>query len=168
MNRIFLRELVAGERSRLRPMSFDDTDLVVAWRNDPEISKWFFGETRFTSDGHENWLAKRLHSDDEFNWIIEDEKRVPIGTIAIYNIDWPNGVAEFGRIVIGDERAKGKGYAAESVRLAAEWARKAGLCKLFLLVKSSNHRAIQLYLNTGFRKVSDQNDVDRMELLVSE
>ena len=149
-------------------MSLDDTDVVVAWRNDPAISKWFFSETKFTVDGHKNWLGKRLASDGDFNWIIEDERGAPIGTIAIYDIDWPNGIAEFGRIVIGEAEAKGKGYAREAIPLVTNAARKAGLYKLFLEVKSSNHRAIQLYLNSGFRKVSDQNGVVRMELLLTD
>jgi RimJ/RimL family protein N-acetyltransferase len=148
-------------------MSLDDTDFVVAWRNDPAISKWFFSEAEFTVEGHQNWLTRRLDSETDFNWTIEEDSR-PIGTIAIYNIDWGTGIAEFGRIVIGESAAKGKGYAFESVRLVAEAARKVGLSKLFLEVKADNQRAIQLYLKSGFRKVSDHGGVVRMELLTSD
>jgi RimJ/RimL family protein N-acetyltransferase len=159
-----LRGPFKGRTTRVRPMTLEDTDHVVAWRNDPAISRWFFGEVSFTADGHRTWLTKRLGSDTDLNWIIEDETGRPIGAVAVYGIDWSSGIAEFGRLAIGEASASGKGHAGEAVGLVVRAAKAAGLNTLFLEVKPDNKHAIALYRRKGFRETSAKPGAVRMEL----
>ena len=71
--------------------------------------------------------------------------------MAIYNIDWPGGTAEFGRLMIGEADAAGRGLAREAtaavVALALE---QLGLQEVYLEVFPSNVRAIKVYEACGF------------------
>jgi hypothetical protein len=40
----------------LRPMTEQDTDLIVAWRNSEEVRKHFIYQGLFTREGHLNWF----------------------------------------------------------------------------------------------------------------
>jgi RimJ/RimL family protein N-acetyltransferase len=158
-----LGRTLSGDRVRLVPLGSEHTDLVVAWRNDAQNARWFLEGAQFTRDGHIAWLAKRVGSETDFNWIIEDSEG-PVGAIGLYDVDWTDRRAEIGRLVLGEPSARGKGYALEAVHLLAEAAQRAGLTMLFLKVKSDNESAIRLYLRTGFQTVSGRDGVDRMEL----
>ena len=88
--------------------------------------------------------------DDDFVFIIEevihadaDAQSRPIGQAALYNIDWASGSAEYGRLMIGEPDAAGRGLAREAtdalVALALE---QLGLREIHLEVIPSNTRAI--------------------------
>ena len=40
----------------LRLMTYDDTDLIVAWRNSDGVRKNFIYQALFTRESHENWI----------------------------------------------------------------------------------------------------------------
>lgn len=51
------------------------------------------------------------------------------------------------------ERYQGKGYGARMLRNAMECARLAGASRIFLEVRPSNARAVELYQHFGFRQI---------------
>jgi len=79
------------------------------------------------------------------------DKSRPIGQVAIYNIDWASGTAEFGRLMIGENGAAGRGLARAAtdavVTLAFE---QLGLQEIYLEVVPGNVRAIKVYEACGF------------------
>ena len=79
----------------------------------------------------------------------------PVGTIGLSHIDGKGGNAEYG-ILIGEERARGKGIARESSDLILDYAFNGlGLHRVSLRVFADNQAAIALYRRLGFRIDTD-------------
>ena len=94
-------------------------------------------------------------------FVIEETETLkrPVGQVALYNIDWEAGRAEFGRLMIGDNEMRGKGVA----RLATEQLLCAalgawGLAEVYLEVLSANTRAQRIYKVCGFTETSRRED----------
>jgi RimJ/RimL family protein N-acetyltransferase len=84
--------------------------------------------------------------------------------VSLYNVDWLLGSAEFGRIVIGEPAARGKGYGLRATRLVLGIAGDAGLRTIHLEVKSDNAAAIRLYEKTGFVNTLSKDGLDIMQV----
>jgi len=126
------------------------TSHVVKWRSDPENSRWFLTSQTITAEGHEKWLAQQSASGKHFNWLIQLNDGTPVGMIAVYNLDTSTGTAEFGRLLIGEPDALGKGIGREASELAIALSVSAGLSELYLSVLKSNAKARALYDKLGF------------------
>ena len=85
--------------------------------------------------------------------------------MALYRIDWDRRVAEFGRLLVGEPSARGKGLGLEATRTVLElgfgtW----GLDRIHLEVIAHNGRAISIYQRCGFLPADSRGDLLLMEL----
>jgi diamine N-acetyltransferase len=170
-----------GERVRLRLLEVHDLPRTLAWRNQDHIRQWFFFSERLTPEQHAGWFARYQQRDDDFVFIIEEiegggrdscacpaaeeaeNHRRPVGQVAIYNIDWLGGTAEFGRLMIGEPRAAGRGLGREATDAAATLAfDRMGLQEVHLDVIPHNVRAIKVYEACGFEVTGRTEGAVRM------
>lgn len=144
-------ERIEGERIYLRPITMEDTDRIVAWRNEERVSKNFIYQEVFTRQGHENWMRTRVETGSVVQFIICERKDDrPVGSVYFRDIDRQNKKAEYG-IFIGEADAAGKGIGSEAARLAVDYARDVlRLHKLMLRVFADNAGAVKSYRNAGF------------------
>ncbi len=148
--------VIQTERLRLRQLEPADLELVLLWRNDPVIRKWFFSEDPITWEQHRNWYARYLENETDIAFIAEDVAGLyePVGVAALYRIDTARGTAEFGRLMVGNARAKGQGFGFEIVgALSAFGFERLGLNAIDLEVFEHNAAAIKIYEKAGFRTV---------------
>jgi len=140
-----------GPRVYLRPLSDEETDLILRWRSDPAVAAHLFSERPPSRAEHEAFL-KHLHAtSDRFEFAIVLNDGTPVGTVGLSGIDRKSGDAEYG-ILIGDENARGKGVAREASELILDHAFRAlGLHRVILNVFADNDAAIALYRRLGFR-----------------
>jgi RimJ/RimL family protein N-acetyltransferase len=83
--------------------------------------------------------------------------------VAIYHVDWINGTAEFGRLMIGEPDATGRGLAREATAAATALALgPLGLQEIYLEVVPSNLRAIKVYEACGFEVTGSTEKAVRM------
>jgi RimJ/RimL family protein N-acetyltransferase len=142
-----------GTRVHIRALEKEDLDLLVEWRNDPQIAKGFFNTFPLTHAGQARWFDQYLECGNELLFIIEDEQRTPIGTIGFSQIDFKNQRAELGRLLIGSQSHTGKGYAKHAVLWAEDFGfDELNLNRIFLRVLADNVRAVELYKRCGFRQ----------------
>ncbi|MDB5238017.1 MAG: hypothetical protein JWM46_287 [Candidatus Kaiserbacteria bacterium] len=68
---------------RLRKPTMYDADILLAWRNDPEVIRWSRIQARQDDrEGHLNWLSKRLDDKPtEIFRMIETTDCVPTGLV---------------------------------------------------------------------------------------
>ncbi|MBQ7934661.1 MAG: UDP-4-amino-4,6-dideoxy-N-acetyl-beta-L-altrosamine N-acetyltransferase [Lachnospiraceae bacterium] len=133
----------------LRPMTYEDTDLIVSWRNSDGVRKNFIYQALFTRESHENWIRTMVETGKVVQFIIclEDE---PVGSVYIRDIDRIHRKAEYG-IFIGEESARGRGVGTVAARLMLDYCfGKEGLHKVFLRVFADNVRACRSYEKAGF------------------
>ncbi len=156
---------IQTERIRLRLLEQRDLPLTLGWRNQEHIRRWFFHCEVIAFEDHAAWFERYRERDDEFVFLIEEAAppHRPIGQASLYHIDWAEGRAEFGRLLIGEPHAAGKGLAREATQALVDAAfARLGLGEVYLEVLAANARAIRVYLACGFRVKHDDGQVVRM------
>lgn len=144
---------IESRRIRLRLLQERDLPLTLAWRNQDHVRKWFFHSDVIAPDQHRAWYERYRDRDDDFVFVIEEVQAhyQPVGQLALYNIDWEEGEGEFGRLMIGEPDAAGKGLAREATTLLVDAALTDwGLRKVYLKVLADNAPALAVYRACGF------------------
>jgi diamine N-acetyltransferase len=155
------------ERVRLRLLERADLPRTLAWRNQEHIRRWFFFSDPLTPDQHAAWFEQYQQRDDDFVFIIEDVQAggAPVGQVALYHIDWPTRRAEFGRLMMGEASAAGKGLARAATRLVLRIAwEDLALGEVYLEVFANNAAAIAVYEKVGFRLAERDEQVWKMSI----
>lgn len=141
-------------------ISIDVLNDTLYWRN--VYREWFNHHDEITLDRHLAWYQHYLSLNNDFVFIVENKQQEKVGQTAIYHIDWDGHEGEFGRIVV-NPRFAGQGYmrdACQATILLATQILK--LQRLYLTVKETNKRAIELYDYCGFVKHSHDDTYIKM------
>lgn len=135
----------------LRLMTYDDTDLIVAWRNSDGVRKNFIYQALFTRESHENWMKTMVETGKVVQMIICDSASdEPLGSVYIRDIDRHHNKAEYG-IFIGEPDARGRGVGTAAAKLMLRYCfEEEGLHRVYLRAFSDNIQAIKSYEKAGF------------------
>ena len=145
--------MLESERLLLRPVELTDVnDTYRSWMNDPVVMQ--YTESRFQTHSLEQIrqyvLSVQADESSCFFAIVEKKTGKHIGNIKIGHIHPVHRHADVG-IILGDKTCWGKGYAAESLRLVAGYARQSlQLHKLMAGIYANNIGSIQAFLKAGF------------------
>lgn len=135
----------------LRPMTVEDTEKIVGWRNQDFVRKNFIYQEPFTEEGHLKWIRDQVETGRVVQFIICLSDGREIGSVYFRDIDRESGTAEYG-IFIGEEDAIGCGYGTETAREALTYAFTAlGLDRVFLRFLADNIGAQKSYNRAGFQ-----------------
>lgn len=108
------RTVIAGDFVRLRPLRVEDAERTLAWRLGPRAVLLNRGAQ--TVEEQRAWIAGR--PDRELNYVIETRAGLPVGMLALVDIDLVNRRAESARFLLGEEEAvKGLPAAVEAMLL---------------------------------------------------
>lgn len=142
---------IHGKGIYLRPITMEDTEHIVRWRNSQRVRQNFIYQAEFTKEGHEAWMRNKVACGEVIQFIIclEEQDR-PVGSVYFRDIDARDKKAEYG-IFIGEADAAGKGIGSETARLAVSYAQDVmKLHKLMLRVFADNKAAVRSYEKAGF------------------
>ena len=150
---IYNNKVIQGEKVILRPITMEDTDYIVKWRNNPSVQKNFIFREKFTNEMHKHWMETKVKNGEVVQYIIiSSDDKTPIGSVYYRDIDSLNKSAEFG-IFIGEDSARGKGIGTETTRLFTRYGLKdMGLHRISLRVLDGNDGAYRAYEKSGFKK----------------
>ena len=142
-----------GEQTYIRPITYDDTDLIVNWRNQEEIKSRFFFREPFTREMHENWMRTKVDTGKVVQFIVcMNDGDVPVGSTYYRDIDMEAGMAEDG-VFIGESDARGHGIGKEILALTLKYGwEQLGLSRVRARAISTNEASIQSFLHSGFNK----------------
>lgn len=137
----------------LRLMTYEDTDLIVKWRNSDAVRKNFIYQELFTRESHENWIRTKIETGDVVQTIICDVATdKPLGSVYIRDIDRHHKKAEYG-IFIGESSARGRGMGTAAAKLMLRYCfEQEGLHRVYLRALAGNEQAIRSYEKAGFVK----------------
>jgi aminoglycoside 6'-N-acetyltransferase len=101
---------VHGRMTQLRVATADDVERLVAWHADPDVARFWDGETFTPAE-----MTERLERPDVEAWIIEAEG-VAVGYLQV----WDDGRAEGGLDMFLVPGARGRGLGPDAARAMAE------------------------------------------------
>ncbi len=135
----------------LRPLTEDDRDRVLAWRNSPEVSEYMYSDDVIAPDDHARWLSAALDDPRRRYWIIEMDG-APVGLANLYDLDMGHGRVSWA-YYLGDPAVRGKSIGAmvELMVLDVVFG-EMKLAKLWCEVLDTNERVVRLHQKFGFRR----------------
>jgi RimJ/RimL family protein N-acetyltransferase len=157
--------VLEGEKVRLRPICDGDTDLIVAWRNNPAVRENFIFRQTFTSQMHRAWMETKVATGDVVQYIIEDRTDGfrPVGSVYYRDLDDVHESAEYG-IFIGEDSARGKGLGSETAKLFVKFGLKyLELHRISLRVLAGNDSACRSYEKAGFVREGVFRDMVKLD-----
>ena len=145
--------MLTGKRAVLRPITMEDTPLIVKWRSLPSVYNHLYTRGPLLAEHHIKWMQTRVMTGQCHQFIIEDaQSGVPVGSVFIKNIDRESKKGEYG-IFIGEEAARGKGIGSDAARLILSYGfEELELNRIYLSVFAENRIAIESYKRAGFKE----------------
>ena len=153
--------MFSGESIFLRPVEPSDATVLMLWENDPQNWKVTDTEVPFSLHGIMQLIEQQQHirSTGQLRFMICLKKEgAAVGSIDLYDADFKNRRAAVG-ILIGESNERGKGYAAESLGLVADYARDVlDMHNLYCSVQSDNSSSLKLFDKAGFERVGARKE----------
>jgi aminoglycoside 6'-N-acetyltransferase len=132
-----------GEFTVVRPATEDDVDLLIGWHADPDVARYWDGET-FTREG----MLLRLARPDVDPYVVQEEG-VPVGYLQAWFDDGSPDEGGLDMFLI--PAARGRGLGPDAARTLARWLLSAGgRRRLTVDPYSSNERAVRAWEKAGF------------------
>ena len=146
-----------GELTALRRATSEDAELLVAWHADPEVSRFWDGET-FTREE----MLERLARDDVDPYIVMEDAE-PVGYLQVWFDTRDSSVGGLDMFLIPE--ARGRGLGPDSARAIARSLLATGLVRgLTVDPYLSNDRAVAAWKKVGFVPVEHRSrDEDHAE-----
>ncbi len=144
---------VVGEKIYLRPITMEDTDLVIKWRNDEKVVQNFIYRKPISREEHICWMEQKVATGKVVQFIICDKQTdKPLGVVYIQNIEEEHSKAEEG-IFLGEEEAFGRGIGTEAAKLMIQYAFEVlGLHKLTARVLGFNMASRRMHESAGYEQ----------------
>ena len=146
----------------LKPFNLSQSSLLISWLPNKHFARTW-GGPRY------NWPVtteqiKQYFAEQPVQpfWFCLNDK--PIGYIEL--VEKPKNEISLCRIIIGDEKQRGKGYGKALIKLAIEKARVDFCAKsVELAVYMHNTNALNCYLGFGFEAYTHQNQDDSLNAM---
>lgn len=140
-----------SERLRFRGIQRGDAEAIASWRSDPSNYRFFFNARPITVEEHLAWFERYLGDETRYDFMVIGEGGEPIGTAGLSSIE--SGSCEIS-YMIGDMKARGKGYAKETVRRLTEVAfEEFGVESVVARVVPGNDASAAVLAGSGFAEV---------------
>ena len=134
---------------RLRPLAHSDLDLVLTWRNLPEVRNNMFTRHEITVEEHRAHFARALVDPTKAYFLCESSDGDPVGVVNFVDIDTIHGTATWA-FYSGDLQRRGVGSWMELLALDHAFG-ELGLMKLCGEVLEWNDAVVRFHLRFGFR-----------------
>ena len=141
-------EVIETERLLLRGINESDAELIVRWRSDPEVYRYFKSPHKISLAEHMNWYSNSyLESANRLDWIcIEKTSDNRIGVFGLYKKETQ---AEINYLLAPEWQHKG--FAAEAIMGLIVYAKKKWNSKQVVAeIHKNNYPSIALVKKLGF------------------
>lgn len=122
----------------IRPMTYEDSALIVKWRNQDWVRNNYIYRETFTLEGQQAYYRSKVETGQVVQFIVctlADDR--PIGCTVFSDVE-PGVTAEFG-MFLGERDAVGHGYSPEMVRMSLDYGfREMGLQEVHSRVMFEN------------------------------
>lgn len=143
-----------GENIYLRPITFQDIDMVLAWRNSEFVKENFFYRYDITKEEQIVWIRDKVGTGQVFHFVVcLKENDLPVGCVFLHRFDFAENSMESG-VFMSEDSPKGKGIATEAIALMNREVAFGylKLSKTIAKVMSSNIASLRLHEKVGFTR----------------
>lgn len=92
---------------QLRDLKSNDKDMILQWRNKPEVAKYMYTDHDISREEHNRWFERIINAPKCRYWIIVCDQ-IDVGLVNIYEIDEKNQRC-FWAFYVADSSVRGKG-----------------------------------------------------------
>lgn len=142
------------ENVKVRPLEDKDIEYLRCWRNNPDNTKFLRRIPYISEEQQKKWFLNYLTDPDELIFAIEETEELQrmVGSASLYNFS--DESVEFGRFLIGDVQAHGKGIGYKAMQAILQIAfEKLNKDKIELFCFEENRAAFKIYSTLGFRVI---------------
>lgn len=139
---------MATLRQCLRPMTNEDLQRVLGWRNHESVRRYMYTQHEIALHEHSQWF-ERASEDANRHLLIFETDGVPLGFINIHRTA-SGGIADWGFYAAPDA-PRGTGHALGQATLHYAFI-KIGMHKLCGQALAYNERSIKFHENLGFQQ----------------
>lgn len=151
---------IFGDRIYLRPITIDDTEMVLSWRNSPYVVNNFFYQLPISQEEHKKWLENKVRKGLVYQFVVHlkdtDEE---IGCVYLQHYEASDNSMESG-VFMSEEAPKGQGLATEAVKLMNDCVafEMLGLSRTVARVIATNTGSLRLHEKVGFKEISREKE----------
>ena len=149
--------IITGNRIILRPITADDTAMVLAWRNSDRTVRNYYYRKPVTEEDHAKWLKEKVDTGEVWQYVaILKETDTPIGSVYLQHIEPDTLTGETG-VFFSEEAPAGQGLATEAVKLLGDEVgfKMLGLLRLNAKVISTNTASRKLHESAGYHLLKE-------------
>lgn len=142
---------IESERLYLKPITIEDTDTVLSFRNAEYVRNNFFYRKVITKEEHIDYFLNKCEKGLIFQFLVYlKETNEPIGCVYLQHYDEKNNSMESG-LFFSENAPRKKGYATEAYKAMNDYAFKAfDLDFLNARVIATNEASMNLHKKSGF------------------
>lgn len=148
----------------VRPLSHKDIEYMRIWRNDVRNTKYLRKLPFITGEKQESWFESYLRDVSELGFAIEETQDLNriVGSAFIYNIS--DTQLEFGKILIGDNEAHGKGIGIScTIAITYLAFKRYAINSVILHCYRDNLAALKVYKKVGFEITNEYENDGKVE-----
>lgn len=140
-----------GKNIYLRPITFEDIDMVLDWRNSDYVMQCYFYRVPISHDEQHAWIANKVKSGSVFQFIVCLKDGTPVGCVYLQRFDESENSMESG-VFMSPDAPQGKGIGTEAVALMNnDFAfKELKLNKTTARIIDQNAGSIRLHEKAGF------------------
>lgn len=135
-----------NENYRIRSMSDQDLNMVLAWRNHSSVRKNMYTTNKISKKDHQKWFLNTSAQTDKHLLIFENQD-IPVGFVQLHEIN-AGGIADWGFYTAPDA-PRGTGTALGKAALAYAF-QNLSLHKIAGQVLGFNKKSIGFHFKLGF------------------
>ena len=136
--------------TRLRALTTGDRNVLLAWRNHPEVARWMYTDHLIHQDEHDVWFESVALDQTHHRYRMLDDDGVACALVSLTAIDRHRRSCTWGGYVAPGMTGRGYGTAALELSLELAFAELV-LNRVWIEALADNDRAIRLYENVGFQ-----------------
>lgn len=148
-----MSQIISGTNVYLRPITEDDTSMVLKWRNSDRTVSNFYYRTPISVEDHLNWIRNKVNKGEVYQYIVyTTDGDIPVGCVYLQHIETENLTGETG-VFFSEDAPAGKGLATEAVKLIGEKVgfEQLGLLHLTAKVMAKNTASRRVHEKAGYR-----------------
>lgn len=140
--------------SQIRSMVHADLELVLAWRNHPDVRRYMYTQHEITLDEHQRWFERAL-ADQKKHLLIFEENHQPLGFVN-FNETEQGGIVDWGFYAAPDApKGSGRQLGCAALNHAFTQLKLHKVCGQAL---AYNERSIRFHQSLGFQQEGTLRD----------